>query len=352
MTTTPFAQPPAAVAPESLSAAFVPNRQQRQLLEAIHESSGLVTVAEICERAGTSPATYYRWCKDVAFTCWLTEAWLGRLLADSWQLINMARAQAPNKIGYWRALYRFLFEQPTGQVAHTWIANQLAFPIVATDPAVAGYGPDEPATDAAGPSSPLSRVSTENTGVAAENERKPQLAAAASAAAVPTPASATRALRRTLHQISREQSRASSRTAPSLAPFDPTRESGAGLDPLAGNGPDDPATDAPDTAVGLSHLFAENTGDAAENETKSQLAAGASALAPPHGGAPATPPHRGASAMPPPADVLAMLLPPGALPQMLRAAPRSAPSWAPFDALPEPFAELHPVLAPALDTAA
>ncbi len=89
---------------------FKPSSAQRRLLDYIHENPSPLPTLRLCESANVSRASFYRWCRDPHFRAWLGIAWTSRLLIDGISLMNQARAQAPEKFPYWRALSDLTFD--------------------------------------------------------------------------------------------------------------------------------------------------------------------------------------------------------------------------------------------------
>ncbi|MGH9468238.1 MAG: hypothetical protein ACRD1Y_12875 [Terriglobales bacterium] len=89
---------------------FAPTPRQRRLLDFMHENPSCQNTLALCRAAGVSRANFYRWCKDPGFCLWFGSAWAARLLMEGAFLINTARALAPEKFSYWKALFELTFD--------------------------------------------------------------------------------------------------------------------------------------------------------------------------------------------------------------------------------------------------
>ncbi|MGH9466665.1 MAG: hypothetical protein ACRD1Y_04865, partial [Terriglobales bacterium] len=117
------------------SAAFAPSTAQRRLLDYFHENPGYLPTRELCRLANVPRASYYRWCRDPAFRQWFGAAWSSRLLFEGAALLNMARAQAPEKFSYWKALFEITFDPKGLGLLAKWQASLASLPPDSFQPA-------------------------------------------------------------------------------------------------------------------------------------------------------------------------------------------------------------------------
>ncbi|MGH9477128.1 MAG: hypothetical protein ACRD1C_12465 [Terriglobales bacterium] len=89
---------------------FSPSLAQRRLLDQLHEHPAAHNTLALCRDAGISRTTFYRWCKEPEFCRWLGSAWASRLLLEGAAHINCARALAPTKFPYWKAVFELIFD--------------------------------------------------------------------------------------------------------------------------------------------------------------------------------------------------------------------------------------------------
>lgn len=116
---------------------FVPSPAQRRFVAAIHDGLFSANIGEVCDRAHISRTTFYRWRENADFRIWLGNAWMGLLVADNLQLINFARAKAPQQVGFWKLVYKLTVEDPAKYVNDCLAASE-AYPVDASlipDPA-------------------------------------------------------------------------------------------------------------------------------------------------------------------------------------------------------------------------
>jgi hypothetical protein len=112
---------------------FQPTPAQRRFLERAIDSPWLVSTADYCQAAGTDAASYGRWMRDPAFRQWFFHHWSTSLLADGWQLLNLALSRADRDEPAFQLLFNLLFE-PAGQAALArW--RHLAAPAAPVEPA-------------------------------------------------------------------------------------------------------------------------------------------------------------------------------------------------------------------------
>ncbi|MGH9477287.1 MAG: hypothetical protein ACRD1C_13320 [Terriglobales bacterium] len=127
------------------SAAFAPSTAQRRLLDYIHEHPGYQPTRDLCRSTGIPRTSYYRWCRNPAFREWLGSAWGARLLFDGAALLNIARAQAPEKFSYWKALFEITFDPKGLGLLAKWAASLASLDSGAFRPAPDPH-PSEPGT--------------------------------------------------------------------------------------------------------------------------------------------------------------------------------------------------------------
>ncbi|MGH9488707.1 MAG: hypothetical protein ACRD04_14105 [Terriglobales bacterium] len=135
------------------AAPFAPTAAQRRLLDFIHEHPGYQPTRDLCRSARVPRATYYRWCRNPAFRQWFGSAWASRLVFDGVALLNLARAQAPDKFSYWKALFELTFDPKGLGLLAKWSASLAA---LAPDAFYPGPDPQSPAN-----SVPVSRWPSE-----------------------------------------------------------------------------------------------------------------------------------------------------------------------------------------------
>ncbi len=205
---------------------FLPSPPQRRLLDYLHENPQTHSALALCQGAGISRTSYYRWCRDSAFCVWLGSAWASRMLVDGAHLINMARANAPSKFSYWKALFELTFDPKALGLLAKWSESLGHLTPGAFLPAPARPAPE--------PSSPQSSWPSEeewNRRVAAMHPELQQPPAAPPPALAP---SAPPAHDQPKH-ISRQLFRELQRSNPSVSLFrnPPKNTPGASLYPRA-----------------------------------------------------------------------------------------------------------------------
>ncbi|MGH9475797.1 MAG: hypothetical protein ACRD1C_05655 [Terriglobales bacterium] len=101
---------------------FSPTPAQRRLLDLMHEKLAVSTTLALCQAIGVPRTTFYRWCKDPAFSAWFGIAWASRLLIEGAALVNIARAQAPQKFSSWKAVFDLTFDPKGLGLLASWQA--------------------------------------------------------------------------------------------------------------------------------------------------------------------------------------------------------------------------------------
>lgn len=98
---------------------FSPTVRQRRLFDYLHEHPEIDSAVALCHGAGISRTTYYRWCRDAAFSAWLGSAWGARMLLDHVFLINKAR-QHCDQFSFWKALCELTLDPKSLSLMAKW----------------------------------------------------------------------------------------------------------------------------------------------------------------------------------------------------------------------------------------
>ncbi|MGN6592233.1 MAG: hypothetical protein ACTHJX_04970, partial [Terriglobales bacterium] len=152
---------------------FHPTPPQRRLLDFVDAHPCLKTIGELCDGAGISRATYYRWTQDPGFRIWFAAVWSSRLIMDGVVLINQARLLASRHFPYWKALFNLTFDPKGCAVMQQW--QQACF---------------------AAPSDAFTQVSEADPCVSSESESNQQLTSPNETNFNPTPLQVARLLKK------------------------------------------------------------------------------------------------------------------------------------------------------------